>query len=359
MSTVRWLRVCGLPALATLVVSFAVPACGSSPGGTHADEAQQGGAIGASVPDLHLSAIHGGAPLSLSELRGKVFLLDVWASWCAPCKEELPMLDDMAVRLRSKGIEIVAVSIDDNKDDAEAFLQSRPSWSIRLAHDPEGQVPGKLQPPKMPSSYLVDRNGIIREMNAGFARSDAEKIESRLIALADGASGESKEKPASPPAEPSTEPASDSPPAPASAHSAVTAHGSIDGKPFAPKIARVTGRMQKDGRLVVSLSERTECVKAKDLKPGDATLSVLVPWKEGYSGDLALLKRSPKSAAVTFSRLGAKKNVVFTTFKPSGTVRIVSAPMEQGAVGKMKIDLASGDYTLTGELDVQMCVAPK
>jgi thiol-disulfide isomerase/thioredoxin len=124
--------------------------------------------------------------MRLDELRGKVVLLDVWASWCAPCREELPMLDDMAARLRAKGVEIVGVSIDESRDDAEQFLKSRSTWSIKLAHDPEGKMPGKLQPSRMPSSYIIDRNGIIRQVNAGFARSDARRIESRLIELSGG-----------------------------------------------------------------------------------------------------------------------------------------------------------------------------
>ena len=94
------------------------------------------------------------------------------------------MLDDMAARLRSRGIEIVAVSIDDSREAAEDFLRSRKNWSIRLAHDPDGKLPSKLNPPKMPSSYFVDRNGVIRQINAGFEHGDARKIESRLLALA-------------------------------------------------------------------------------------------------------------------------------------------------------------------------------
>ncbi len=70
-----------------------------------------------------------------------------------------------------------------------------------------------------------------------------------------------------------------------------------------------------------------------------------------------MLKRAPKSAAVTFSRLGAKKNVV-STLNPSGTFTIVSAPMEKGRRRrKLKIDLASGDFTLAGDIDIQVCVA--
>ena len=158
--------------------------CGGSSGGTRAEDGRSGSMVGRPVPDLELAALRGGKAVRMSEFRGKVVLLDVWASWCAPCKQELPMLDDMSGRLRAKGIEIVAVSIDDNRDDAEGFLRSRPSWSIRLAHDPDGKVPGKLQPSKMPSSYIVDKRGVIRQVNAGFERGDAQKIETRLVELA-------------------------------------------------------------------------------------------------------------------------------------------------------------------------------
>ncbi len=157
---------------------------GGSGGGTNAPSTRSGSVVGQAVPDLALSPLSGGKAVRMSELRGKVVLLDVWASWCAPCKQELPMLDDMAARLRTKGVEIVAVSIDDNKEDAEVFLKSRPSWTIRLAHDPDGKVPSRLQPPKMPSSYIVDRRGVIRQVNAGFERADAQKIENRLMELA-------------------------------------------------------------------------------------------------------------------------------------------------------------------------------
>jgi cytochrome c biogenesis protein CcmG/thiol:disulfide interchange protein DsbE len=146
---------------------------------------EEGGAVvGRPLPDLRLASLNGSRAVRLGDLRGKVVLLDVWASWCAPCKQELPMLDDMAGRLRGKGIEIVAVSVDDNREDAEGFLRSRSKWSIRLAHDPDGKLPSKLNPPKMPSSYFIDRNGVIRQVNAGFEQGDARKIESRLMALA-------------------------------------------------------------------------------------------------------------------------------------------------------------------------------
>ncbi len=176
------------PAL-TLLFGLAIAlcsACGGSSGATRAESPGSGSMVGRQVPDMQLAALNGGKGVRLSEFRGKVVLLDIWASWCAPCKQELPLLDDMAGRLRAKGVEIVAVSIDDNREDAETFLRSRPSWSLRLAHDPDGRIPSKLQPPKMPSSYIMDRKGFVRQVNAGFERGDAQKIEKKLVELASG-----------------------------------------------------------------------------------------------------------------------------------------------------------------------------
>ncbi len=141
--------------------------------------------IGAPMPSVVVKAMNGGRKIDLGSLQGKVVLVDIWASWCAPCLEEMPLLDDMAVRLKPKGIEIIAVSVDEDKASAKAFLSSRDSWSLTVAHDPKGKVPEILNPPKMPSSYILDAEGIVRYVNEGFERGDIKKIESRLVALAD------------------------------------------------------------------------------------------------------------------------------------------------------------------------------
>lgn len=143
--------------------------------------------VGKSLPSLEVALLKSdGRTLNLAELRGKVVLLDIWASWCGPCKEEMPLLNEMAIRLKDKGIEIIAVSIDEERASAEAFLKSRKQWSLTLAHDPEGKVPEALKPPKMPTSYIVDSKGIVRQVNEGFERDDIARIEKRLLALAEG-----------------------------------------------------------------------------------------------------------------------------------------------------------------------------
>ena len=102
--------------------------------------------------------------------------------------EEMPLLDEMAGRLKKKGVQIIAVSVDEDKDSAQTFLSSRPSWSLTVAHDPKGKLPEVLQPGKMPSSYVVDAEGIIRYVNEGFERADLKVLEKRLVALAAEAS---------------------------------------------------------------------------------------------------------------------------------------------------------------------------
>ena len=147
-----------------------------------------GPGTGRPAPEIVVERLDGGS-LSVASLRGKVVLLDVWASWCAPCLKELPMLDGMARRLRSKGVEIVAVSVDQERANLVQFLESQPHWTLTVAHDPRGAIADTLQPEKMPTSYTIDRLGIVRYVNEGFEPADAAAIERRLSELADQGAG--------------------------------------------------------------------------------------------------------------------------------------------------------------------------
>ncbi len=123
-----------------------------------------------------------GQPLKLSSLRGKVVLLDFWASWCEPCKKELPLLDRMAPRLRAKGIEIVAVNIDDDKSKAIDFVRTH-NLHLTAVSDAQKRIVATWEPPKMPSSYVVDRKGVVRAVHGGFEPGDEAKLEAELAEL--------------------------------------------------------------------------------------------------------------------------------------------------------------------------------
>jgi len=167
-----------------LILALASLLCATANAGAPANR------VGQPAPELTVQNLSG-KPVKVSSFRGQVLLLDIWASWCGPCKQELPMLDEMAARLRSKGVEILAVSVDQQRANVEKFLGGRGRWSLTVAHDPKGEVAERLQPEKMPTSYIIDRQGIIRYVNSGFVPSDARQTEARLseLAAAGAASG--------------------------------------------------------------------------------------------------------------------------------------------------------------------------
>ena len=166
-------------ALAVVDALAALAGCATAGGGPSGDGRQ----VGQPAPEITVQRMSGKS-VSVSSYRGQVLLLDVWASWCGPCKQELPMLDDIASRLRHKGVEVLAVSVDQERDNVVKFLGSRGRWSLTIAHDPKGEIADRLQPDKMPTSYIIDREGIIRYVNYGFVPGDAPTIERRLNELA-------------------------------------------------------------------------------------------------------------------------------------------------------------------------------
>jgi thiol-disulfide isomerase/thioredoxin len=123
-----------------------------------------------------------GGEVKLSALRGKVVLLDFWADWCAPCKKELPVLDALAKKYKGKDLVILAVNIDKKRENAERFLKAAGISALRIAFDPDGAVVGKYEPPTMPSSYLIDRNGKVTAINSGFTPGDEKTIAAQIDA---------------------------------------------------------------------------------------------------------------------------------------------------------------------------------
>jgi cytochrome c biogenesis protein CcmG, thiol:disulfide interchange protein DsbE len=169
--------------LAALAFSL-FAACATTGGsGSAGDTGGGSNQVGAPVPQLKVESLTG-KRIDVASYRGRVLLLDVWASWCGPCKQELPMLDAMARRLKAQGIDILAVSVDQERANVDKFLKGRGHWALTIAHDPAGTIAERLQPDKMPTSYVIDRAGIVRYVNAGFVPDDAATIERRLLEVA-------------------------------------------------------------------------------------------------------------------------------------------------------------------------------
>ncbi len=125
---------------------------------------------GQRAPEFALPALKGGTT-SLASLRGKVVLIDFWAQWCEPCKKELPQLDRLAKEYASKGVAVIAVNIDKQRDNAERMVKQL-GLSLNVLLDPAGAVAGTYDLPKMPTSFVVDKKGIVRYVNEGFEGPD-------------------------------------------------------------------------------------------------------------------------------------------------------------------------------------------
>ncbi|MEZ5491479.1 MAG: TlpA disulfide reductase family protein [Gammaproteobacteria bacterium] len=135
------------------------------------------------APDFTLANIQEGQPdFTLSQLRGKVVYLDFWASWCAPCLLSLPLYNDLHNKYRDQGLEVVGINIDNPVEDGLDFLLDTPLDFI-IPADPDGETPAQYDVYGMPTSYLIDREGVVRMVHEGFRNGDIELIEEEVKAL--------------------------------------------------------------------------------------------------------------------------------------------------------------------------------
>jgi thiol-disulfide isomerase/thioredoxin len=121
------------------------------------------------------------APLDLTSYRGKVVLLDFWASWCEPCRRSFPWLSAMQDKYGSDGLVVVGVNVDRERDDADRFLASTPA-RFRVVYDPQGELATQYNLMGMPSSFLFDAEGRLVATHVGFRQGMREEREAELRA---------------------------------------------------------------------------------------------------------------------------------------------------------------------------------
>ena len=103
----------------------------------------------------------------LTEFKGKVVVLDFWASWCVPCRRSFPWMNSMQERHGDDGLVIIGVNMDSDPAEATAFLQEFPA-DFQIINDPDGELAREHDVIAMPSSYVFDRSGVLLTRHLGF-----------------------------------------------------------------------------------------------------------------------------------------------------------------------------------------------
>ncbi len=140
-------------------------------------------AFAAKTPELIFTSATG-EPLALAALRGKVVYLDYWASWCAPCRQSFPWMEQMQARYGERGLVVLAVNVDRERAEAQRFLAASPVH-FRIAYDPNGDSARLMNIKGMPSSFLIGRDGTVISSHIGFRDADRAPREAEIKSLLD------------------------------------------------------------------------------------------------------------------------------------------------------------------------------
>lgn len=137
---------------------------------------------GSKAPVCALTSIADGQTINLQQFHGKVIYVDFWASWCAPCAKSFPFMNDLKREYNGRGLEIIGVNLNEANEEAKAFLEQYPA-DFTVAVDKDEKCAKDFQVKAMPSSYLIDRNGIIRHVHLGFRAGETQELKALVEQL--------------------------------------------------------------------------------------------------------------------------------------------------------------------------------
>ncbi len=129
-----------------------------------------------------LTTLDGKPAHDLQELKGKVVYMDFWASWCPPCVQSFPFLNQLDHDLKDKGLHVIGINLDEKIADAQDFLAKNPV-GFSIVADPSKQCAKGLEVMAMPTSYLIDRKGNIRHIHQGFRPGESEELRALITQL--------------------------------------------------------------------------------------------------------------------------------------------------------------------------------
>jgi thiol-disulfide isomerase/thioredoxin len=120
--------------------------------------------VGDAMPDLATFNLEGKLP---EVIKGKVVIIDFWASWCGPCKDSFPAMDELQKKYGDQGLVIIAINEDEEKSDMQDFLKANPA-TFSIVRDTKQKLVNVAGIKTMPSSFVFDSSGVLRFAHNGF-----------------------------------------------------------------------------------------------------------------------------------------------------------------------------------------------
>ena len=133
------------------------------------------------APDFTLQSSTG-ENVRLAEQRGKVVMLNFWASWCGPCRQEMPLLDAMHKRYGPAGFQLYGVNVEEDNTDAKKMIKEM-GVSLPVLYDPESKASTLYKVDAMPTTVMIDKKGQIRYVNRGYKPGDENKYRDQIREL--------------------------------------------------------------------------------------------------------------------------------------------------------------------------------
>jgi peroxiredoxin len=136
---------------------------------------------GSPAPSFTLNDLTG-QQIALSKYKGQVVMVNFWATWCGPCQQEMPLLDQMYKKYKPAGFTLIGVNVDKDAPPVKALLERKPV-SFQVLLDPTNSVSKTYHVDEMPSSVIVDRKGQIRFIHRGYKPGDENEYQDRIRQL--------------------------------------------------------------------------------------------------------------------------------------------------------------------------------
>ena len=140
------------------------------------------------APDFTLPSLTGGESISLQDYRGEVVYLTFWASWCVPCRQEMPYLAQLWQRHKDSGLQVIGINVEEDATTARQFAEEL-QLPFPLVQDQDRAVSKLYRVPGFPTHFIVDRRGRIRFSGLGFNLADVAAVSQEVQTLLQESAG--------------------------------------------------------------------------------------------------------------------------------------------------------------------------